>query len=256
VIPWTEVSAGWHDDYVRGRPGYPSEVVRIPGLASTAVVLELGAGTGKLTSLLVDAFVRVLAIEPDPEMRHRFAAATRQARLIAGTAEQIPLAETSVDGVFVAEAFHWFAHERALDEIARVLRPRGALVLIWNRPAGPVEPAITAVEELLRPHWPENVEMPLDLNTSRMPYARDWAASFARSAFEPLQEARFANPHQVDRDGLVSFFASMGWISALPDKQREALIDGIRARLTASHYRLPFDTHASWTRLAAPDEPR
>src|SRR5215831_9165384 len=119
MMPWSEVSARWHDDYVRGRPGYPPDVVRLPGLARTAVVLELGAGTGKLTTRLADEFVRIVAVEPDPEMRRRFGATGPRATLIAATAEHIPLADRSVDGVFVAEAFHWFAHERALDEIAR-----------------------------------------------------------------------------------------------------------------------------------------
>jgi ubiquinone/menaquinone biosynthesis C-methylase UbiE len=67
-----------------------------------------------------------------------------QAELVAGSAEQIPLVDASVDGVFVAEAFHWFDHARALAEIGRVLRPSGVLVLMWNRPSGPIEPSITA----------------------------------------------------------------------------------------------------------------
>jgi SAM-dependent methyltransferase len=218
-------------------------------------VLELGAGTGKLTSLLVEEFVRVLAVEPDPEMRRRFAARCPMATLLGGTAEQIPLADTSVDGVFVAEAFHWFAHQRALDEIARVLRPGGPLILLWNRPAGPVEPAIAAVEQLLQPYWPQDFEMPLDLNPSRVPYARDWSAPFARSVFEPLRESQFANPQDVDRDGLVAFFGSMGWIGALPDDELVTLLDDVRSRLTADHYRLPFETHVHWTRLANPAGP-
>src|SRR5207342_3849044 len=98
-------------------------------------------------------------------------------------------------------------------EIERVLRPGGLVVLMWNRPAGPVEPTIAAVEPLLEPHWPDEIEMPLDLNPNRVPYARDWSEPFARSAFGPLQESQFANPHDVDRDGLVAFFGSMGWIS-------------------------------------------
>src|SRR5687767_12553730 len=136
---WDDMPSQWHDDYERGRPGYPPEAVRVAGLPPSAVVLELGAGTGKLTRLLVDAFVRVLAVEPDREMRGRFATLCPESTLIGGAAERIPLADSSVDGVFVAEAFHWFAHERALADIARVLRPEGALVLMWNRPSGSTE---------------------------------------------------------------------------------------------------------------------
>jgi len=244
------MSSRWHEDYERGRPGYPPEAVGVAGLQHSAAVLELGAGTGKLTRLLVDRFAHVLAVEPDPEMRRRIAALCPQSTLIGGMAEQVPLADASVDGVFVAEAFHWFAHERALAEIARVLRPRGALVLMWNRPTGSPEPPITAVEQLLEPDWPEAIEMPLDLNPNRLPHARDWPRAFSQSAFEPLRESQFANPQHVDRDGLVAFFGSMGWIGSL-EEELLTLLDEVRSRLTANEYRLPFETHVHWTQLAA-----
>jgi len=251
MMHWTEVGTRWHDDYERGRPGYPQEVVGVGGLPRSAPVLELGAGTGKLTRLLVEQFADVLAVEPDPAMRRRCRTLCPQSRLLGGTAEHIPLADASVDGVFSAEAFHWFAHEQARDEIARVLRPGGALVLLWNRPAGPIEPAIDGIEQLLEPHWPSDFEMPLDLDPTRAAHARDWPNAFIESAFEPLQEARFANPHGVDHDGLVAFFGSMGWLTALPDTELTALLDDIRSRLTADRYRLPFETDVRWTRLRA-----
>src|SRR4051812_33712413 len=199
------MAPGWHADYERGRPGYPPEVVRAPDLPPSASVLELGAGTGKLTRLLVDEYAAVMAIEPDPEMRRWFGAACPQATLVAATAERIPLADHSVDAAFSAEAFHWFAHERALAEIARVLRPSGRLVLAWNRPAGSVEPSIAAVEQLLEPHWPAGIEMPLDLDPRQFPHARDWPLAFEQSAFEPLQESSFPNTQTVDPAGLVAF---------------------------------------------------
>ena len=246
---WDRMSSGWHADYERGRPGYAPGVTSVPGLPHSADVLELGAGTGKLTRQLVADFVHVIAIEPDPDMRRVFAAHCPQAELVAGTAEQIPLVDASVDGVFVAEAFHWFDHARALAEIGRVLRPSGVLVLMWNRPSGPIEPSITAVERLLTPHWPSEVEMPLDLDPNRFFYARDWHAAFADSAFGPLQESRHPNPHVVDRDGLLAFFGSMGWIDTLPDEERASLLDEVRSQLTADEYRLPFETDVHWTRL-------
>jgi SAM-dependent methyltransferase len=227
-------------------------VVRLPGLPTSATVLELGAGTGKLTRVLVEEFAHVVAVEPDPQMRRWFVTLCPQATLLGGTAEEVPLTDASVDAVFAAEAFHWFAHGRALAEIARALRPRGALVLMWNRPTGPPAPPITAVEELLKPHWPKQIDLPLDLNPNRFPYARDWPRAFAQSVFEPLQESQFANPQTIDRDGLVAFFGSMGWIGALPDEERLTLLDEVRSRLTADVYRLPFETHVHWTRLADP----
>lgn len=249
---WNEMSARWHQDYERGRPGYPRSAVEIPGLPASASVLELGAGTGKLTRLLVADYAEVFAIEPDPEMRRWLNASCPRAALVAGTAEEIPLANGTLDAVFSAEAFHWFSHERALDEIARVLRPDGRLFLMWNRPAGTIEPKISAVEELLEPLWPEGIEMPLDLDPRQFPHARDWPASFADSAFEPLRESRLANTQVVDRDGMVAFFGSMGWIGALPDDELLHLLDEVRSRLVDTEYRMPFETFVYRTRLARP----
>jgi len=212
-------------------------------------VLELGAGTGKLTRLLVAEFADVIAVEPDPEMRRLLVARCPRAQVLAGSAEQIPLVDAAVDGVFVAEAFHWFDHASALAEIARVLRPSGTLVLMWNRPSGRIVPSITEVEKLLAPYWPTEVEMPLDLDPNRFSYARDWQRAFASSAFEPLQESRQPNPHVVDRDELIAFFGSMGWIDTLPDEERTTVLDDVRSRLAADEYLLAFETDVHWTRL-------
>ena len=249
---YTGSSDRWHDDYERGRPGWPFEVVEIPGLPSAATALELGAGTGKLTRLLVSKFEEVVAVEPDEGMRGALVALCPQAQVLAGSAEEIPLADGSVDAVFAAEAFHWFDGGRALAEIARVLRPRGALVLMWNLPAGPTEPSIEAVEQLLLGELgPSKDELgydPLDLNTRR--YASgEWRLAFAESPFEELQETRLPNPQTLDRHGLVAFLASMGWIADLPDVDRLPLLDNVRSLLTGTEYRRPWETHVHWTRL-------
>lgn len=243
----------WPEDYERGRPGWPPEVVDIPDLPSAATVLELGAGTGKLTCLLVATFGRVVAVEPAEGMRRLLEPLCPAAEVLAGSAEEIPLADVSVDAVFAAEAFHWFDSDRGLAEIARVLRPRGALVVMWNLPAGPTEPSIAAVEQLLSERGPTKEELgvdPLDLNTSR--YASgEWRLAVAESPFEELQETRLPNPQTLDRDGLVAFFASMGWIAELPDVDRLPLLDKVRSLLAAGEYRRLWETHVYWTRLAA-----
>jgi len=243
----------WPEDYERGRPGWPPEVVDIPGLPSAATVLELGAGTGKLTRLLVSTVGRVVAVEPAKAMRRLLVPLCPEAEVLSGSAEEIPLANASVDAVFAAEAFHRFDDVRALAEIARVLRPRGALVLMWNLPAGSWEPSIAAVEELLHQRGPDRAELgydPLDLNTTR--YASgEWRLAFAESPFEELQETRLPNPQTLDRGGLVAFFASMGWIADLPDVDRLPLLDEVRSLLAAAEYRRPWETHVYWTRLAA-----
>src|SRR5688500_14746614 len=93
----------WPEDYERGRPGWPPEVVDVPGLPPTATVLELGAGTGKLTRLLVPTFGRVIAVEPAEAMRRLLRSRCPEADALAGSAEKVPLANASVDAVFAAE---------------------------------------------------------------------------------------------------------------------------------------------------------
>jgi len=244
------MSSGWHEHYARGRPSYPVDAVRVADLSKSSTVLEVGAGTGKLTRVLVDEFAEVVAVEPDPDMRSWFTVLCPGAALVAGAAEALPVAQGSVDAVFVAEAFHWFDHQLAVAEIARVLRPGGALVLMWNRPAGRPEPPLAAVENFLEPLWPKDIEMPLDLDPSRFPYARDWPRAFERSPFEPLQESKFANTRTVGRDEVVAFFGSMGWIGGLPEDEVQRVLDEVRSLLEHREYRLPFETDVHWTRLA------
>jgi SAM-dependent methyltransferase len=119
--------------YERARPGYPDAAIDwlLPQGART--VLDLGAGTGKLTRSLVARGLEVVAVEPLVEMREGLAAALPEVRAVAGTAEEIPLADGSVDAITVAQAWHWVDPERATAEAARVLRPGGTLGLIWNR---------------------------------------------------------------------------------------------------------------------------
>jgi SAM-dependent methyltransferase len=168
---------------------------------------------------------------------------------LAGSAEEIPLANESVDAVFVAEAFHWFDWERALSEIARVLRPRGALVLMWNLPAGPTDPSTAALDRLVEERAPPDLPHdPGDLNAER--YASgEWRPAFLASPFEELEETRLPNPQTLDRDEFVAFLASMGWIGDLPDDERLPLLDEIRSLLDADEYVRPWETHVCWTRL-------
>ena len=123
------------DAYAAGRPTYPREaaqwMTREPG-RSRRRVLELGAGTGKLTEQLISLGHRVIATDPSEPMLGRLRTSVRAARPVAAGAEQIPLATSSVDLVVSGQAFHWFDHDRALPEIARVLEPGGSLALAWN----------------------------------------------------------------------------------------------------------------------------
>ena len=239
----------WAEDYERGRPSYPSEVVDILGLPSASTVVDLGAGTGKLTRLLVPTFEHVVAVEPAEPMRRLLAALCADAEVLGGSAEEIRLADASVDAVFAAEAFHWFDGTRALAEIARVLRTRGALVLMWNLPAGPTKPSIEAVEQLVDERAPSDLAYdPIDLG-ARAYTSGQWRLAFADSPFEELQETRLPNLQTFDREGLVALLASMGWVGDLPDAERLPLLDRIRSLLEADEYWRPWETHVCWTRL-------
>lgn len=118
--------------YERGRPSYPPESIDwlLPGGAGD--VLDLGAGTGKLTARLVERGLAVVAVDPIAEMLEVLGAALPDTPALLGTAEQIPLPDNSVDAVLVAQAWHWFDPERAIEEVVRVLRPGGRLGLVWN----------------------------------------------------------------------------------------------------------------------------
>ncbi len=120
------------DEYADHRPGYPDEAVRWLVGASPGRVLELGAGTGKLTAGSAGLGHEVIAVDPSAEMLGHLQRRTPAAHALVARAEHIPLATGSVDVVVAAQAFHWFDQEQALPEIARVLRPGGVLSLVWN----------------------------------------------------------------------------------------------------------------------------
>lgn len=135
--------------YARHRPGYPAAAVDWVMPEGAAEVLDLAAGTGKLTGSLVGRGLGVTAVEPDREMLAELGKRFPSVTALIGTAEQIPLPDSSVDAVFVGQAFHWFDGQAALSEIARVLRPAGVLGALWNTQDNSV-PWVSAFSEL--PH--------------------------------------------------------------------------------------------------------
>jgi len=118
--------------YERGRPSYPPEAIDWLLPPGARDVLDLGAGTGKLTTRLVERGLDVVAVDPIAEMLELLSSALPDTPALLGTAEQIPLPDNSVDAVLVAQAWHWFDLDRAVAEVARVLRPGGRLGLVWN----------------------------------------------------------------------------------------------------------------------------
>ena len=238
----------WAREYERGRPGWPGGVPTVVDLPAAAVVLDLGAGTGKLTRVLAPAFERVVVVEPAEAMRSVLTQRCPGVEAFPGTAEAIPLPDRSVDAVFCGQAFHAFDDERAIPEIARVLRPGGALVLLWNLPAGPWEPSTAEAEELLGERMPEVPYIPLDLGG---PHASSgWQPAVAASPFERFRATVLRNPQTLDREALVSFYATMGWIADLPDEERLPLLDSVRSLLKADRYSRLWETHVHWARLS------
>ncbi len=118
--------------YERGRPSYPPEVIDWLLPPGARDVLDLGAGTGKLTTRLAERGLHVVAVDPIAEMLEVLSSALPDTPALLGTAEQIPLPDDSVDAVLVAQAWHWVDPARAIPEVARVLRPGGRLGLVWN----------------------------------------------------------------------------------------------------------------------------
>jgi len=221
------------------RPPYNTALLdraqAVLGLDAELRVLDLAAGTGRLTRELVRQFHDVIAVEPDDAMRALIDVGT----VLAGTAERIPLDDASVDCVFVGEAFHWFDPALAIPEIARVLVPRGGLAIVWT-------------------HWWET-EPPLPaeaLETLREPWERfadqrrtPWDPAFDDSPFEPLRYENFAEALDVDTDMLLAMYSTTSSLAALPAAEREALFDRLRPLLTGPH-RLPVKHELTWTRLA------
>ena len=205
--------------YELGRPGYPAEALEPLRLSPGLTVLDLAAGTGKLTRPLAASGARVIAVEPVAEMR---AALPDSVRALEGTAEAIPVEDGSVDLVTVAQAFHWFDGDAALAEIHRVLRPGARLAVVWNRRVEDA-PVNLAIDELVDPYRE-------DTPTHR---GEAWRAAFERtSLFGPLEEHVFVNEQVLDEDGLAARICSISFIACLPDLERVRVL--VRAReLTA-----------------------
>jgi SAM-dependent methyltransferase len=136
--------------YAEHRPDYPVAAIEW-GLAGRTPdkVLDLGAGTGKLTRILVGLGFDVVAVEPDEQMRAQLSALLPGVAAPAGRAERIPLPDGSVDAVFVGQALHWFDLDVAMPEIERVLRPGGVLIALWNARDGRATPWLAGLDQLL-----------------------------------------------------------------------------------------------------------
>ncbi|MEA2421196.1 MAG: hypothetical protein QOF55_295, partial [Thermoleophilaceae bacterium] len=208
------------DLYDRVRPGYPPAAIewltRVLELGPGRTVVDLAAGTGKLTTALVETGSRVIAVEPSDGMLAVLRRAAPGAEALSGTAERIPLPKALADAVTVAQAFHWFDHDAALAEIHRVLRPGGVLALTWNR-RQLSDPAHAALERAISP-WGSDTPRHRD---------RPWASAMERTPlFAPLESQELPNDQELAPGGLVERASSISYMAALPEEtRREALAE-------------------------------
>ncbi len=227
------------ETYHRIRPAYSQPLLdraqQALELPPSACVLDLAAGTGRLTSELARRFERVVAVDPDDDMRALIA----DGEVLAGSAEAIPLGDRSVDAVFVGEAFHWFDAAAAISELARVLRPRGGAALISTHWWETDPPLPDAASELLSGPY-------LRYGDQRNP---PWDGAFAASPFEPLRVERFEDEMLVDADTLLELYSTTSSLAATPHGERAELLQQVRAHL-GGPYRLPIKHELKWTRLA------
>lgn len=215
--------------YERSRPSYPPDAVAwlVDGLriAPGRRVVDLAAGTGKLTRLLVPTGAELVAVEPVEGMRAVLADAVPGVPIVAGTAESLPLASATLDAVAVAQAFHWFDAEAAFAELARVLRPGGRVGLIWNARDRSVD-------------WVDQAWAIMDGVEKRAPW-RDherWSESALgpRPGFGPMRAATFHHEQAFTPEGVVERFQGVSHVAALPPGERATVLDAVR-RLLATH---------------------
>jgi SAM-dependent methyltransferase len=229
------------ETYVRGRPDYPPQALewlrKEIGLGVGKTVVDLGAGTGKFTKVLLTTGAKVIAVDPVMPMLDRLrrelagspqspgGSESRSAEsggslltAVAGTAEKIPVASGSVDAVVCAQSFHWFATPAAVAEIHRVLKPGGVFGLIWNQ-------------------RDESVSWVADLNQMLARYQGDaprmisgeWRKVFPAPGFGPLHESHFPHAHIGAPDRvIIDRFMSVSFIAALSAADREQVLTQLR----------------------------
>ncbi|GLY95200.1 class I SAM-dependent methyltransferase [Actinoplanes sp. NBRC 103695] len=222
--------------YERGRPGYPAEALDWLLPAGRPRVLDLGAGTGKLTRSLLDRDLNVTAVEPSPGMLEELRRVLPSVPSHQGSAERIPLPDASVDVVLVAQAWHWVDVAAATPEIARVLSPGGRLGILWN----------------IRD---ETTEWVRRLGTV-IGSAEEGRDPTVGPPFGPVETASFPWTDRVSPEALLDLVASRSRVILLPPDERAALLAQVR-QLVATHpalvgrtgFDLPYVTDCARTAL-------
>jgi ubiquinone/menaquinone biosynthesis C-methylase UbiE len=239
------------DTYVRGRPDFPPAAFdwlrHDLGLGPGRTAIDLGAGTGKFTRLLVDTGATVIAIEPVAAMLERLTQDLPGVTALQGVAQRIPLPDSSADALVCAQAFHWFASRESLAEIRRVLKHGGVLGLIWNVR----DESVDWVAQLTR------IMQPYEGTAPRY-YREEWRSVFPAPGLGELQKRTFTHVHSgAPEQVIVERVASVSFIAALDVATRSGVLDQVRALIkatpaiaTAETVCLPYVTHAYTARRA------
>jgi SAM-dependent methyltransferase len=204
------------DAYERGRPGYPPEALDWLLPPGAKRVLDLGAGTGKLTRQLTERGLDVVAVDPSEGMLEQLRSVLADVPALVGNAERIPLEDGAVDAVLVAQAWHWVDPARAVPEVARVLSPGGRIGLVWNM-RDRTEDWVAQLGQIMRGGVRHELENPP-----------------VGTPFGPLERFEVRWSYELNLDALLDLVTSRSYIIGLSDAERAALLDTVRA-LAAEH---------------------
>jgi SAM-dependent methyltransferase len=211
------------DAYERGRPGYDPAVVKWLWqelrLEPGRTVLDVAAGTGKLTRELVPSGAEVIAVEPVPAMRAVLEQVVPDARALDGTAESLPIDDGAVDAITAASAFHWFDGPAAAAEFHRVLRQGGRVALLWNRRRldQPIHRSVDEIIGRYRRRTPSS-------------HRGEWREPLESGGlFAPAAERQVPFEQILDVDRIVDRFSSISYVAALSDGAREGVLERLRA---------------------------
>lgn len=226
--------------YERGRPEHAPGVVGALaaelGLSRGDRVLDLAAGTGKLTRALLDWGFDVTGVEPQGALREVLARTVGSERALDGLAESIPLSDRTVDAVTVADGFHWFSHEPALDEIRRVLAPGGGLAIL------------STVPDWSGASWADDLGAMLDRLRPEHPYfdGPSWQDAVRNAGgFSEPRQVRVTTSRPAHLERLVDYLGSMSWVAAMPEREREQVLTEMGALVEAGETPAELEVHVT-----------